>query len=187
VSILFAITQFLLSPYQMKVQRIAMEAAGRPMPPGAEKFAFIGLAATPIIVIVLACIGALVLWVTVSVTGGEARFKQALSINLHSWGPLIIMQLVTFFVLRSRGLDAIRSREDLMVPLGLDLLLPAETTGFVRGLANGINPFSIWSCVIVAVGLQVMLRMKSSSAWTAALINFAIGLLIAASIQGMFS
>ena len=187
VSVIFAIASFLMSPYQMKVQRLAMEAAGRPVPAGMEKFALIGVIFTPVIVIIMACIGALVLWVTVSVTGGESRFKQALSINLHSWGPVCLMQLAMFFVLRSRGVDAIQSRADLMVPLGLDLLLPAEQTGFVRGLANGINPFTIWTMVIVAVGLQVMLKMKASSAWTAAIINFLIGLVIAAAIQGMFS
>lgn len=188
VTVLFGVTSFLLGPFQMQVQRAAMEARGQTMPATAEQMGrIIGIVSMPIVVIALASIGALILWVTVSVTGGEARFKQALSINLHSWGPLCIMQLVTWFILRGRGVESIRGPADMMVPLGLDLLLPAESVGFVRGVMNGINPFSIWGTVIVAVGLQVMLRMKSSSAWTAALITFAIGLLISAGLQGVFA
>lgn len=188
VTVLFGATSFLLGPYQMQVQRAAMEARGQTMPAAAEQMGrVIGIVSMPIVVIALAAIGALILWVTVSVTGGEARFKQALSINLHSWGPLCIMQLVTWFILRGRGVEAIRGPSDMMVPLGLDLLLPAESVGFVRGVMNGFNPFTIWSMVIVAVGLQVMLKLKASSAWTAAIITFVIGLLISATIQGMFS
>jgi hypothetical protein len=172
----------------MQVQRAAMAARGQDMPAAAEQMGrIIGIVSMPILVIVLASIGALILWVTVSIMGGEAKFKQALSINLHSWGPLCLMQTVIFFVLRSRGVESIRGAADMMVPLGLDLLMPAGQTGFLRGLANGVNPFSIWSLVIVAVGLQVMLKLKPGNAWAAAIVNFLVGLVIAAGLQGIFT
>lgn len=185
VTIIFMVAQFLMSPFQQKIQRMAMEAAGRPTG-NMDAFMLIGMAFTPVITLAMICIAALILWVTVSLTGGESRFRQMMSVNVFSWGPILIQQFIMWGVLQSRGLDAVRSAADLRPALGLDLLLPAETGGFLMGLAAGINPFAIWATVIAAVGLQVLVKLDKSKAWTAAIISFLVSLVIGALIAGMF-
>lgn len=188
VTIIFAIAAFLMSPYQMRMQELQMIEAGRPVPESMKKIGpIIGLAMAPIMTLLISSIAALVLWVTTSLMGGEGRFKQLLSVQIHSWGPFLIQQFVMFAVLKMRGLEAINGPRDMQVGLGLDLLLPAEMEGFVRGLAMGINPFSIWGTVITAVGLQVMLGLEKSRAWTVALVAFGVSLLIGALLAGMFT
>lgn len=187
VSIVFMVAQFLMSPFQLKVQRLGMEAAGRPVPENLQMFMYVGLAATPIITLLMVCIGALILWVTVSLLGGESRFRQMMSINIFSWGPILVQQFVMWGVLQSRGLDSVREAGDLRPALGLDLLLSGESGGFITALAAGINPFSIWCLVISAVGMQVMLKLDKGKAWAAAIVGFAVGLVAGAAIAGLFT
>ncbi len=186
VSILFILTQYLLGPYQMRVQELALAAQGREMPAAMAKFRYVGLAVTPVIVLVFAAIGAGILWLGVMVTGEEGPFKKLLVVTIFTWPAAIIHQLVTFAVLRMRGLDAVQAASDLQVALGLDLLLPAETSRFLTAFAGGVNPFGIWGVVISAVGLQVLLKLPSGKAWTIAIAAFLINLLVGASLAGLF-
>lgn len=188
VTLIFMVASWLMSPYQMRVQELAMIEQGRTVPESMKTIGpIISLVMTPIITLVIASIAALVLWVTTSLMGGEGRFKQMLSVHIHAWGPFLLQQFVMFAVLKMRGLDQINGPRDMQVGLGLDLLLPAETEGFVRGLAMGFNPFSIWGLVITAVGLQVMPGMEKGRAWTVAIIAFAVSLAVGAVLAGVFT
>ncbi len=186
VSILFIAAQFLLGPFQLRAQELALAAQGREMPAAMAKFRYVGLAVTPVIVLVFAAISAGVLWLGVMATGEEGPFKKLLVINIFTWPVAIIQQLVVFGVLRMRGIDAVQSVADLQVSLGLDLLLPADGSKFVHALAGGVNPFGIWGLVIAAVGLQTLLKLPSGKAWTVAIGAFLVSLVVAASLAGVF-
>jgi hypothetical protein len=185
-SLVFTAAQYLMMPFIYKAQTAAMATSGRPLP-GMNVFLISTLVSTPVICLVMVLITSLVLWVTINLTGGEGRYRQVMSINIFSWGPILIQQFVTWGILKSRGLGAVQTAADLRPAIGLDLVLPAESTGFLPALLGSINPFSIWTLVITAVGLQVLLKMKSGSAWTAAIISFLVGAVIAALMTGLFT
>jgi len=187
VTLIFMVTQYLMSPFQMRAQELVLQEQGRQIPEAMRSMGMIiGLAVTPLITLMIAAIAALVLWVTVSLMGGEGRFKQLLSVNIHSWGPFLIQQFVMFTVLKMRGLGSMTDPRDMQVALGADLLLPAETEGFVRAVAAGVNPFSIWGLVITAVGLQVMLKLEKGRAWTVAIVAWIVSLMVGGLLAGLF-
>lgn len=192
VAIVFAVTQMLASPFQMKVREIMVTQAGQPAPPAASgTVAMIGtLVVTPIMVLLMSAIAAGILYVLMQMLGGEdATFKRMLSVVIHAWPATLILQALTVGVLYMRGLDSIRTTSDAQVSLGLDLLLPAEMAvgAFTRAVLAGIGPLQIWGLVITAVGLEVLGGAEKGKAWTGAIISFVIGLLIAGGLAGAFS
>jgi hypothetical protein len=68
----------------------------------------------------------------------------------------------------------------------LNLLAP-NVGGFMGGLLAGINPFSIWSMVLTAIGVQVTHKTSKGSAYTVAIVAMMIGVLIGALFAGLGS
>jgi hypothetical protein len=191
ISIGFAVLQWFASPFQNRARELALEQAGRAAQDGAgAAMAIAGVLMSPVIVLVMTAITAGILYVLMQALGGEeASYKGMLSVVIHSWPVGLIQQALVVVVLRIRGLDSIRSMSDSQVTLGLDVLLPAEAevSAFLRAIMGGIGPLQIWGVAITAVGLAVMSAAPRGKAWTAALISFGIGLLIAASLASAFS
>ena len=155
--------------------QMAQRAAGGPDP---SQFAFIGLFVVPIIIGVALVISAFILWVLVSLVGGEGKFATLLSVATYASVPtVILLAIVGTVVLRIQGPQGLTSPADMQPALGLDLLIPA--TGFLGAVLKAINPFSIWGLVLTAIGVSTTHQLPKSSGYTVATISFVIGLLIA--------
>jgi hypothetical protein len=187
VSIIYAILNYFQRPFQQRVGQIMLEAAGRTPPPDSMVKAIISACLTPIGVLLICVISGAILYGLMAAMGGESTFKKALTVVIFSWPALLIQTAITVAVLYSRGLDSVHRASDLLVSLGLDLALPADSTigFFPRFVLAGINPLSIWGLVIVAMGLHVLGKLTKGAAWTAAIIHFAI-LLLCLSALGAF-
>lgn len=188
VSIAFAAVSVLLSPFQVQAMKIAAEAGGRPLPPGFEKFALIGVAATPIVVLVMTLVAAVFLWLPLMATASEVRFKGLMCVTIFAWPIAILQQVLNYVVLSIRGVDSVQSVKDMQVSLGLDLLLSADAQvgTFVRTLLQGIGPLQVWSVVIVASGLMALEKVSSGKAWTAATVSYLAVLVVSAGVAAMF-
>jgi len=173
-------------PYLQAAMRAAM--AGREMPAGApdpSKFAFLGVAAVPVVLGLLFLLSALILWILVSIFGGEAKFATLLSVSVYASVPaVVLLTIIGSVVLRMKGLDAMASPADMQPALGLDLLAPG-TKGFMGGLLKAINPFSIWGLVLTAIGVSVTHKLPRSAGYTIGTISFAIGAVIGALLAGL--
>jgi len=67
------------------------------------------------------------LWVLVSVLGGEAKFGTLMGVAaLSSIPSTILLSIVGTIVLHLQGTGQITSMQDLQPALGLDLLVPAR-------------------------------------------------------------
>lgn len=189
VSVLFAILSYLLGPYTARVQRLAVEAAGRPVPPFLDMFPVIQAASAPIVVLVMTAISAVVLWVAMMVMGHETGYRTMLSVVIFAWPVAVIQQALSLVILSMRGLDAIQGPADMQVSLGLDLLLSADSTlsPVLRAVLAGIGPLQIWALAITAVGLMVLGKAPKARAWIAASVGFVVGLLVAAGFAGLTS
>jgi membrane protein, antimicrobial resistance system len=140
----------------------------------------------PIIYGLFLALGALVLWVSVSVlgagAGGEAKYGTLISVVTYASVSYTLLQVVGVIVLMMRGTSSITSMVDLQPALGLDLLAP-DAKGFALALLRGINPFTLYGLFLTATGVAVTTRTSKGVAYTAATIQFVISLLIGAALS----
>src|SRR5213075_1885661 len=127
---------------QVAIQaQMSTAAAGRPAPSAGVLVAF-GLGFLLIILTIVLLISGALLWVLVSVFGGEGKFTKLLSVSLYSAIPAAaLLSIVGTIVLHVQGTAGITSPQDMQPALGLDLLSPGAK-GFVGAILKGINPFT---------------------------------------------
>ncbi len=155
--------------------QLATRPAGGPDP---SKFLWIGAIFIPITFGLILLISGGLLWVLVSVLGGEAKFGTLMGVAaLSSIPSTILLGIVGTLVIHLQGTGQITSMQDLQPALGLDLLVPAK--GFVGAVLKGINPFSIWGLVLTAIGVSTTHRLSKSTGYVIATISLVIGLCIA--------
>jgi hypothetical protein len=148
----------------------------------------IGSVFAPIVFLIFGAIGAGILYLILAVTGSTVRYRAMLSAMIFSMAVLPITLLLQAVILRLRGAPetAISSLADAQPALGLNLLLPADTTShFLNALLGGIGPLPIWALIIMVVGIMRLDNVKKGAAWTAAITEFVVVLLIGASLAGL--
>lgn len=177
------VVQVLIAVLSLPYVRAGMRAQAAAQPgaqqfgPGAETAASIAAVVTgPLFVILLLLVAAFLLWVIVSVLGGDAQFKTLFSVYLYSWVPALLLQLAGVVVLMLKGPEGITSMQDLQPSLGLDLFLAPmmELGAFMTALLRSVNPFSIWQIVLVAIGVRVTHNVEKGTATSAAIVQWLI-------------
>src|ERR1700752_2791601 len=164
--------------------QMASRPAGGPDP---SKFLFIGAFFIPIGIGIALLLGGLILWMLVSVFGGEGKFATLLSVASYAAVPsVILLAIVGTIVLHMQGIGQIASPPDMQPALGLDLLAPGAK-GFTAAVLKSINPFGIWGLVLTAIGVSTTHRLSKSTGYTVATIGFLIGVLIAGAFAAMFA
>ena len=99
---------------------------------------------TPVLAIVLA---ALVLLIWNPILGGDASFKQAMSVTTH---VLFIPTLGGVLTI-----PLMMAANDATVSLSLHLLLPGgDEESYLYRLLKGINLFSLWGAVVMGIGVS---------------------------------
>lgn len=155
--------------------QMATRPAGGPDP---SKFLWIGAIFVPVGIGLILVIAGGLLWVLVSIFGGEAKFGTLMGVSALSAIPsTILLSIVGTVVIHLQGTGQITSMQDLQPALGLDLLIPAR--GFLGAVLKGINPFSIWGLVLTAIGVSTTHRLSKSTGYVVATVSLAIGLCIA--------
>jgi hypothetical protein len=190
LSVILIVVSYLLMPFThaAMASRIAAIAQQNPNAAAqAEKFQSIGLAFTPIILLIGLLIAGGLLWLLVMLlAGGEAKFTTLLSVAAYTALPSILLQVAGLIVLQMKGVDSVSSMEDLRPPLGLNLLAPGAT-GFMGAVLAGINPFTIWGMILTAIGVQVTHKTSKGSAYTVAIIAMLLGVMIGGAFAGLGS
>lgn len=188
VIVLLAIAWFMRPVYEQALRgmiaQMPPEQAARVDPSRQTMFILIF---TPINIFISLLIGAGLLWILTSLTGTEARFKLLLSVLTHTYVTFVLVSIVTALIVFVRGTETVTSFQDLRPPIGLDLLAPSAK-GFLGGLLNAINPFSIWGVWLTGVGVAVTHKIGRGAGVTVAAVAFLVGASIAAllqSLQGM--
>ena len=164
--------------------QMATQAPGRPVPPAGVLVAF-GLGFLLIILTIVFLISGFLLWVLVSLFGGEAKFGTLISVALYGAVPsAILLSIIGAIVLRMKGVESMTSPQDMQPALGLDLLVPGAK-GFMGAVLKGINPFSIWSVALTGIGVSVTHRLSKGTGYTVAIISFVVALLIGGSLAAL--
>ena len=186
-----AVAIIVISVVQLPFTKAALSAQFSQMPnmpPEAAQralsFASIGIVFAPIVYCLILVINALLLWVLVSVVGGEAKFGTLLSVTTYSSISYILLTVVGLVVLTMRGTEQVSGMEDLQPALGLDLLAPGAK-GLTLALLRGINPFSLYGVFLTATGITVTHKTSKGSAYTAAIVQLLVTLLVTGALTGM--
>lgn len=162
--------------------QLASRPAGGPDP---SKFIFIGAFFIPIGIAIALLIGGGLLWVMVSLFGGEAKFATLLSVASYCAVPsVILLPIVGAIVLQMKGVGGVTSMQDLQPALGLDLLAPG-VKGFAGAVLKSVNPFGIWGLVLTAIGVSTTHRLSKNTGYIIATVTFVIGVVIAAAFAGL--
>jgi len=187
VSVLMVGMTLLNFPFTRIAMRMAAEAQGRPLPASAESIAmFSGIVVTPVVMLIAIAVSAGIMYLVLIAAGGEVRYKGLMCVATFTSILGFLQLLLMVVVLKLRGPEAIQTVSDLQVSFGLDLLLPQDSTlpRFVEGLLRGVSPFSIWSLVIAAIGVQKVEKQSSGAAWSAAVVSALVMLVVGAVFAG---
>jgi hypothetical protein len=190
ICVIAIILSYFMLPYRAAAMASRMAEIAQQNPGAAAqaaKFQLIGLAFVPIGVFVLLLIVGGILWLLVTLlAGGEGKYRTLLSVATYTALPGLLLQVAGLIVLSMKGVESVSTMQDLQPALGLNLLAP-NVGGFMGGLLAGINPFSIWSMVLTAIGVQVTHKTSKGSAYTVAIVAMMIGVLIGALFAGLGS
>jgi hypothetical protein len=142
----------------------------------------------PVWVLVMDLIAAGVLLGTINFGfGGRASFGQVLAVVWYAGLPGLIK-----LVIGAIGLFAGVAPESFMPgnPAGTNLgyyLPAADTNKVLYALATGIDPITIWSLVLTAIGLAIVSGVKRSSGYIAVFGWWAVMLLVSVGFTAAFS
>ena len=131
---------------------------------------------TPVMMVVGLLFITLVYFAILKIMGGKGKFKAYLSVLSYSYVITAIYILITMLA------SFITGSLHIGTPLtSLAMLAPNEMKGtFLYGILTGLELFSIWNCVVIAIGLTAVSRLKKVYVYSAVGVVFIIGLLITA-------
>lgn len=153
-----AITRQAIEDSQRPGQQMTAEQMDRAVRFGGAIAKAMTYAGPVISLIVLAVIAGLML-IGFRMFGGEGDFKQAFSITVYSWFPMILFGIVSLVVLMSRkSVSAMDLRNPVMSNLGF--LADPMKKPFAFAILSSIDVFSIWTMVLMVIGFTFMSRMS---------------------------
>lgn len=122
-------------------------------------------------------VGALVLWLILKIFKGQGTLKQFLSVTGYASVVSVISAIVFIAITQVTGTYASVSYTSLAV------ILPESLKGsFVYGVASGIEVFSIWQYILIAIGAVTVSKISKNKVYIVVACIFAI-LLIYAGVQ----
>ncbi|MCZ6599883.1 MAG: YIP1 family protein [Acidobacteria bacterium] len=115
----------------------------------------------PLVLLVLA----LIFWGAASVMGGRLTLGRTFSILGYAWLPRVVEGLILIFVLQGREGVNPQRLPSLMVTNPASFLDPSAAGTPLYALLASLNPFALWSMILVALGLAGMGKMSRGSAY----------------------
>lgn len=137
-----------------------------------------GFAAAPILVLVFVALGSLVLWGTINfVFGGKATFGSVFTVWMYAGLPGIIKSLLGTIVLYTGGSPESFNLSNF-APTSVGAFLAPDTNPALYKLASAIDITTIWSMILMGIGLAIVAKVKRSSGYTAVFGWWAITVLV---------
>ena len=138
-----------------------------------EKFAVIGYVLFMPIGIVIT---AVLLWIASKIISASVAFAPAMMIATYSQFPRVAEMIVNAIQGLLLAPESITSRYS--VQIGPARFLDTTANPVLTTVLGGLDLFTIWVTVLIAIGIAVVARVPLSKAAVAAVIVWVIGLLI---------
>lgn len=125
-------------------------------------------AATPAIILAVVALGSLGLWATINfVFGGKASYGSVFAVWMFASLPDILKSLLGSIVIFAGEMpESFNLKNPAPTNLGA-FLNPAETHKALYTLATSLDAVSIWSMVLLAIGVATVAGVKRSSGYIA--------------------
>ena len=95
--------------------------------------------------------------------GGEGNFKQAFSITLYSWMPMVLLGIITTIIVLARGtFDPVTAAT--LVKSNPAFLVDMKEQPIVFSLLSSFDLFTIWMLALLIVGFATMARVSKAKA-----------------------
>lgn len=133
-----------------------------------QQYAWIAL---PIIVLIAILLTAAIFTIVNAIGNGGSSFGRLLGLaaNVSIIGFGIGYLLIGILAARV-GPDAISSQRDLLSLMPSLARLAPENAPKLAAFLAAINPFQIWSCVLIAIGLRTMTTLAPAYVYTTAIV-----------------
>jgi hypothetical protein len=136
----------------------------------------------PIVITIALLVIALVVWgVTSGILSAPVQFGRVFAIVTYAELPGVLKQILTAIVVQTKGAADINLQAPLASSLGA-FMNPQTTSKFIYTVASGLDLFSLWIALLIAVGLKAAAGSKVSfgGALFAAVSPFALIVLLSA-------
>lgn len=145
-----------------------------------------GFAAGPIIVLIVVALGSLVLMGTINFGfGGKATFSSVFAMWMYAGLPGIFKTILGSIVLFA-GAAPESFNLNNFAPTNFGAFLnPTETNAAIYKLATAIDFTTIWSIVLLGMGLATVARVKRSSGYTAVFAWWAIIVIVSVGVAAI--
>ncbi|MGB4649545.1 MAG: YIP1 family protein [Acetivibrionales bacterium] len=138
-----------------------------------------GLVTMPFQAAVVFLLTALLYYIIMRIMGGEGKFKAYLSVVVHAG---IISVLYTLMLTAISYYTGSLHQTAALTSLA-SLVSPEDVDPYVYGFLAGIDVFTIWRYVLMAIGFTAVSKLKKKHVYIVTAIIFIIGLVIG--IYGM--
>jgi len=163
---------------QARENAIQMQSKFAPI--GGYVFSVVGTAIMALIV------GGVIVLVS-KMAGASLKFKQAFAIGAWAMLPRFIAGILAIVVMFIKNPEDFNLQNPLAFNLGAFMEPPPNSGKFIYSLATSIDLFTIWSILLVAVGISVAARkVPFSKAVMLVVVPWLIWVLAASGLAGMF-
>lgn len=128
-----------------------------------EKFGIFQLLATPVLFLVIGLIVAGLGYILVSILSERANFKKFFTIYFYGGIIAALATVVSVLAVRMKGVETLRVPEDAQFSIGLSFMAPTDGV-VLKSILSGIEFFSIWCLVVIAMGLMHVFGMRRNPA-----------------------
>jgi hypothetical protein len=186
VSIIYIVFGYLMLPYTLQLvdASISQRMAAQNLPAErmetarnmAHTFSQVGLAITPVVVILVLALLAWLVTISGSIVGVRAKFRDIFSLMAACSLITSLQYAATYIVVRAKG-DEIQSAEQLMAPFGIDIFVQ-DVHGAALAVLNFFSIFQIWYLVILVLSFAYMTGSSKGKAFAAITPAWVIPLLL---------
>jgi hypothetical protein len=127
-----------------------------------------GFAASPVLVLIGIALGSLVLWGTINLGfGGKATFGSIFAVSMFAGLPGIVKTLLgTIVIFSGAAPESFNLANFAPTSVGA-FMNPLETNAALYKLATALDVTSIWSMVLMGIGIAIVAGVKRSSGYIA--------------------
>jgi hypothetical protein len=136
-------------------------------------------ASLPVVMIIFFLIGGLIYWLAGNAMGGSMTFLRGISTWIYSSLPPTVVSLIAnMIVLAFKSVDDIDilASQRGVIQANPAMFFDGKTMPVLTTLISSIDLFQIWGIVLAAIGLKIVGKISTGSAWGIVLILSLIGI-----------
>ena len=117
------------------------------------------LYASPLLSLAIMAAIAGILLLAFRLFGGEGGYKQALSVTLYAWMPLVVQGAIGTIILLARGSASAEELGNLVMS-NPGFLVDMKENVVLYALLSSLDIFMFWSLVLFTIGFSLVSRMS---------------------------